>query len=77
MPAEEEIMQIKGVSKINSYADLGWGEIKVECSRNSRMNFSHMSLSERLNKLQKSLPLQVRKPDIQQYVPDDFEKNLS
>ena len=74
MPAEEEIMQIKGVSKINSYADLGWGEIKVEFSRNSRMNFSHMSLSERLNKLQKSLPLQVRKPDIQQYVPDDFEK---
>jgi len=74
MPAEEEIVQIKGVSKITSDAFVDRGSIKVEFTRDTRMNFAEVLLSERLNKLQKSLPQQVQKPRVTTYKPREFEQ---
>lgn len=74
IPAEEEITQIKGVAKINSRSTQNRGNITVEFSRETRMNFASVVLRERLNRLQKDLPSQVGKPDIQNYVPEEFKK---
>jgi HAE1 family hydrophobic/amphiphilic exporter-1 len=74
IPAEEEIAQIKGVAKINSRATQNNGRIRVEFSRDTRMNFASVVLRERLNRLQKELPAQVGKPNIQNYVPEEFKK---
>ncbi len=74
IPVEEEIMQIKGVSKLKSSADTGLANFEVEFERDVNMNFISVVLNERLNKLQEKLPIQVKKPIIKQRVPDDFKK---
>ena len=74
LPAEEEIMQIKGISKLSSRATQGNGQLEIEFNRNTRMDFANVILRERLNKLQKEMPVQVQKPRIESYVPDDFKK---
>ncbi len=75
LPAEEEIMSIKGVKKITSNAARDRCTITVEFSRSTKMNFAAVVLSERLNKLRKSLPSQVSRPFVENYVPEEFEKS--
>ncbi|MCK4764401.1 MAG: efflux RND transporter permease subunit [Candidatus Aminicenantes bacterium] len=74
IPAEGEIMDIQGVAKISSRALPGSGLLDVEFSRDTRMNFATVILSERLNRLQDTLPTQVMKPNVKPFVPDEFEK---
>ena len=72
--AEAEITQIRGIAKIESRALQNFGRIEVEFNRGTNMDFATVALSERLNRLQKELPRQVRRPNIQPYVPDEFKK---
>jgi len=75
IPAETEIVkEIKGISKINSRAVLGRGTLAVEFNRNIKMNFAHLVLRERLNRLQNELPKSVQRPDISERIPDDFKQ---
>lgn len=74
IPAEEEIMQIKGVEKLKSRSTQNRGTIKVEFTRKTKMNFAEVILRERLNRLQKELPSQVQKPEIQKNIPEEFKK---
>lgn len=73
IPAEEEIMQIKGVEKLKSRSTQNRGTIRVEFTRNTKMNFAEVILRERLNRLQQDLPVQVQKPDIQKNIPEEFK----
>ncbi len=74
IPAETEIMLIKGVAKIKSRATQDYGRIEVEFNRETRMDFASVVLRERLNRLQRDLPPQIARPNIQNYVPDEFKK---
>jgi len=74
VPAEKEIMDIKGIKKITSRAQQNRGTIKVEFTRNTRMNFAEVQLAERLNRIQKQFPKNVRPPNISQQIPDEFEQ---
>jgi HAE1 family hydrophobic/amphiphilic exporter-1 len=74
IPAEEEIMQIKGVEKLKSRSTQNRGTIKVEFTRDTKMNFAEVILRERLNRLQQDLPIQVQKPEIQKNIPEEFKK---
>jgi len=74
IPAEKEIMDIKGIKKITSRALQNRGTIKVEFTRDTRMNFAEVQLSERLNRIQKNFPKSVRPPSIAQQIPDEFEQ---
>lgn len=74
LPAEEQITQIKGVEKITSECQQSEGNIRVEFSRNTRMNFANVQLAERLNRLQRELPPQVFGPYIQEQIPNDFQQ---
>lgn len=74
LPVEEEIAQIKGVEKITSRADQASGDVTVEFSRNTRMNFANVQLAERLNRLQRDLPREVIGPRITERIPRDFRQ---
>lgn len=74
IPAENEIMQIKGVEKLKSRADQNGGSLTVEFSRNTRMDFANVVLKERLNRLRKDMPQQVGIPNIRPHVPEEFTK---
>lgn len=74
IPAENEIMKIKGVKKLKSRALISYGELKVEFSRKVKMNFAQLVLREKLNRLQKDLPKAVRLTGITEVVPEDFEQ---
>ncbi|MCP5108003.1 MAG: efflux RND transporter permease subunit [bacterium] len=74
IPAETEIMSVKGVEKISSRAQVANGNIKVEFNRNVKMNFAHLVLREKLNRLQGDLPRAVQLLAISEEVPDDFEQ---
>jgi HAE1 family hydrophobic/amphiphilic exporter-1 len=74
IPAEEEIMQIKGVEKMFTRALQGRGYIEVEFIRDTRMNFANVQLRERLNRLTRDLPPQVTGPEIQPRIPDEFQQ---
>jgi len=74
IPAEGAIMELKGIKNISSQAQVNYGTIKVEFSRNTKMNFAGVVLKERLNRLHNDLPTQVQRPDISENLPDEFEK---
>jgi multidrug efflux pump subunit AcrB len=74
IPAETEIMKIKGVSKIKSRASLEWGTIEVEFNRKTKMNFANVVLRERLNRLQKDLHKSVILSSISERVPKKFKQ---
>ncbi|MCU0287910.1 MAG: efflux RND transporter permease subunit, partial [Acidobacteria bacterium] len=74
IPAENEIMRVKGVEKIKSRALIASGEIRVEFGRNVKLNFAHLVLRERLNRLQRDLPQAVQLTGIYEVVPEDFEQ---
>ncbi len=74
IPAEKEIMDLKGIKKITSRALQNRGVITVEFERNTRMNFAEVQLAERLNRLQKTFPKNVNTPAVSQQVPDEFEQ---
>ncbi|HLP45590.1 MAG TPA: efflux RND transporter permease subunit [Candidatus Kapabacteria bacterium] len=74
IPAENEIMRVKGVEKIKSRALIASGEIRVEFGRNVKLNFAHLVLRERLNRLQRDLPQAVQLTGIFEVVPDDFQQ---
>jgi HAE1 family hydrophobic/amphiphilic exporter-1 len=74
IPAETELMQIKGIEKIKSNAQQNYGTIEVEFNRDTRMNFAEVELRERLNRLQRDLPRQVFNPEISPHVPEEFKR---
>ena len=74
IPAENEIMRVKGVEKLKSRALIASGEIRVEFGRNIKLNFAHLVLRERLNRLQRDLPQAVQLVGIFEVVPEDFEQ---
>ena len=74
IPAENEIMQVKGVEKISSRALIGTGTVRVEFNRNVKMNFAHLVLREKMNRLQRDLPPAVQLPVIRERVPDNFKQ---
>jgi HAE1 family hydrophobic/amphiphilic exporter-1 len=74
IPAETEIMRVKGVETIKSRALSASGEIRVEFRRNIKLNFAHLVLRERLNRLQRDLPRAVQLVGIFEVVPEDFQQ---
>lgn len=77
IPAEGEVMDIQGVAKISSRAMQNYGYLQVEFSRNTKMNFATVVLSEKLNRLHDNLPDQVSRPMIIPRIPDEFKRGPS
>ncbi len=73
-PLEEAVEQVRGVSNVSSVSTerdrLGSAEVTVEFNRDTDMEFARLELSERLAALEPDLPVGVRGPYVQPYVPD-------
>lgn len=74
IPAEGAIMELKGISNMESAARRGKAEIELEYTRDTDMDFAEVLLKEALNRLQKELPREVERPIIRSDVPDEFER---
>lgn len=74
IPAENEIMKVKGVAKLKSNASSGNGQLEVEFNRNVNMKFASLVMRERLNRLQKDFSRSVSLPSIIEDVPDEFKR---
>ncbi len=79
-PLEAASQQIQGVRKVTSTSRVdrnGTGsttEIEIEFTRDTRMEFAELDLSERFAALKDELPPGVR-PSIEAYVPQEFSQD--
>jgi len=74
LPIEEEVMNIRGVSKITSHSMENRANIEVEFARGSDMDFVYVLLKERINNLREKLPPNVQLPRVTPYRPREFTK---
>jgi hydrophobic/amphiphilic exporter-1 (mainly G- bacteria), HAE1 family len=76
-PVEAAVQQVRGVEKVVSESSqrdgTGNAVIQVEFARDTDMDFARLDLSERLAALETELPVGVRGPYVQQYVPEEFQ----
>jgi len=76
-PLEGAAQQVSGVRKITSTSradSRGTGSttsIDIEFERDTRMDFAHLELSERINSMRDELPPNVN-PEVQPYTPPEF-----
>jgi hydrophobic/amphiphilic exporter-1 (mainly G- bacteria), HAE1 family len=75
-PLEAAIQQVRGVERIASRSREGAASIDVEFARETDMDFARLELSERLGSIETELPVGVRPPLIEMYVPDEFREQL-
>jgi hydrophobic/amphiphilic exporter-1 (mainly G- bacteria), HAE1 family len=73
-PLEAAIQQVRGVTKVVSTSREGSTSIDVQFARDTDMNFARLELSERMAALEGELPVGVRPPVVQMYVPDEFRE---
>jgi HAE1 family hydrophobic/amphiphilic exporter-1 len=72
-PIEAEVQQVQGVEKITSTSSEGQASVEVEFALETDMEFARLELSERLAALRERLPTGARAPQVEDYVPEEFE----
>jgi HAE1 family hydrophobic/amphiphilic exporter-1 len=72
-PIESEVQQVQGVEKITSTSSEGQTSIEVEFALETDMEFARLELSERLASLRERLPTGARAPQVEDYVPEEFQ----
>lgn len=77
-PIEAAVQQVRGVEKVESVSEERNGEgsatVDVRFTRGTDMNFARLDLSERLAALESQLPPGAQHPQVQPWVPAEFEK---
>ncbi|HYH82447.1 MAG TPA: efflux RND transporter permease subunit, partial [Longimicrobium sp.] len=77
-PIEAAVQQVRGVEKVESVSEerngAGVSTVDVQFTRGTDMNFARLDLSERLSVLEEEMPQGAQRPQVQPYVPAEFEK---
>lgn len=77
-PLEAAVQQVRGVEKVTSESrdqnGSGLAQITVEFAHGTDMDFARLELSERITSLMPELPPGVRRPQVSQYVPREFQE---
>lgn len=76
-PIEAEVQRVRGVEKVTSTSEEGQARITVEFDIDTDMEFARLELSERMASVQAVLPVGARRPNVEQYVPEEFEDQTS
>jgi HAE1 family hydrophobic/amphiphilic exporter-1 len=75
-PLEAAVQQVRGVEKVTSTSEerngTGTARIDVEFARGIDMDFARLDLSEWLAALEGELPDGAARPQVEQYVPEEF-----
>lgn len=77
-PIEAAVQQVRGVAKVESVSEerngAGTSTVNVEFARGTDMDFVRLDLSERLAALEEELPPGARRPQVEAYIPAEFQK---
>ena len=77
-PIEAAVQQVRGVEKVESVSEerngAGVSTVDVQFARGTDMDFARLDLSERLSALEDQLPRGAQHPQVEPYVPPEFEK---
>ncbi|HKP75487.1 MAG TPA: efflux RND transporter permease subunit [Longimicrobiaceae bacterium] len=77
-PIEAAVQQVRGVAKVESVSEerngAGVSTVDVQFARGTDMDFTRLDLSERLAALEDQLPRGATHPQVEQYVPAEFQK---
>lgn len=77
-PIEAAVQQVRGVAKVESVSEerngAGSSTVNVEFARGTDMDFVRLDLSERLAALEEELPAGARRPQVEAYIPAEFQK---
>lgn len=72
-PIEAAANTVAHVKKIDSISEEGQSTVNIEFARGADMDFAALELSEKLSLLKEDLPFGVQPPQIQKYVPKEFQ----
>ncbi|MCK5148142.1 efflux RND transporter permease subunit [bacterium] len=73
-PIETAAASLPGVKELTSESSEGISRVTLEFQRGTDMEFAALALSEALHSLRKNLPPGAGKPQIEKYVPREFQK---
>jgi HAE1 family hydrophobic/amphiphilic exporter-1 len=77
-PIEAAVQQVRGVAKVESVSEerngAGVSTVDVQFARGTDMDFTRLDLSERLAALEDQLPQGALHPQVEAYVPAEFQK---
>lgn len=76
-PIEEAVQQVRGVAKVESVSEerngAGASTVDVQFAHGTDMDFARLDLSERLAALEPRLPQGAAHPQVEPYVPAEFQ----
>ena len=71
-PIEAVVASLPGVQNLTSISREGRSQVDVEFTRDTRIDFAALRLSEQLALVRENLPHNATTPQIQKYVPEEF-----
>jgi HAE1 family hydrophobic/amphiphilic exporter-1 len=72
-PIEAAANTVAHVKRVDSISEEGRSTVNIEFARGADMDFAALELSEKLSLLKEELPFGVQPPQIQKYVPKEFQ----
>ena len=73
-PVESEVQLLRGAREVSSTSGAGWARVDVSFERKSSIDRAEVFLRERLSALQDRLPVGVRAPEIERFVPEEMQR---
>jgi len=72
-PIEAIANTVSNIKKVDSISEEGKSTVNLEFNRGTDMDFAALELSEKLSNLYHEFPYGVQPPQIQNYVPEEFQ----
>ncbi|MCI0514815.1 efflux RND transporter permease subunit [candidate division KSB1 bacterium] len=72
-PIEAGAATVRNVRKIKSTSEEGSSRVDLEFMRGTNMDFAALELNEKLSTIYEDLPYGASQPQIQKYVPEEFQ----
>ena len=73
-PIEAVVASLPGVQNLTSISREGRSQVDVEFTRDTRIDFAALRLSEQLALVRENLPHNATTPQIQKFVPEEFRQ---
>ncbi len=73
LPIEEAVQNVHGVESVKSTSRAGLSLVEIEFRRDIDLDFARLHLSEQLGVIRRGLPLNATPPEIQPFVPEEFQ----
>ena len=75
LPIEEALRGVYGVENLTSVSSAARSQVTAEFRRDVDLDFARLEMNEALGSVRRNLPLGANQPQIQPYVPEEFESD--